>query len=56
MKRQNLKVHKPTIWIFVAVVLLFMIISLIALDRSDKRHNRKFIPTKESIEAEKQAE
>jgi len=53
MKRQNLKVHKPTIWIFVAVVILFMIISLIALNRSDKRHHRKFTPTKENIQAEK---
>ena len=49
MKRENLKVNKPTMWIFVAAVLLFMVISLIALKKSDERHHRSFIPTKQNI-------
>jgi len=50
MKRQNLKVHKPTIWIFIGIVILFVVITLFALNNSAKRHDRKLFPTRQDIE------
>jgi len=49
MKRQNLKVHKPTIWIFIGIVVMFVVITLYALNNSAKRHHRKLIPSKQVV-------
>jgi len=56
MKRENLKVHKPTIWIFLGIVFLFVVITLIALNNSAKRHNRNLMPSQHKIESKQQVE
>jgi len=56
MKRENLKVHKPTIWIFLGIVFLFVVITLIALNNSAKRHNRNLMPSQQNVESKQQVE
>ncbi len=42
--------HKTTAWVFLAIVVVFVIITLIALEKSAERHGRKLMPTKNGIE------
>jgi len=51
MKRPNLKFHKGTVWISLAIFLLFLIITLYALNNSAKRHHRNLIPSKQQLSA-----
>ncbi len=38
--------HTAMVWVFIAVVVIFVVITLIALENSAKRHGRELIPSK----------
>ena len=52
-KRPSLKIHMPTVWILLAVVTIFVMITLYALEKSAERHDRKLMPTKHGLESKK---
>ncbi|QNF35122.1 hypothetical protein HUW51_21260 [Adhaeribacter swui] len=53
-KRPSLKIHKTTMWIFICVVLVFVVITLIALNDSAERNGRKLMPGKHGIKYKKE--
>lgn len=53
-KRPNLKIHKPTVWILLVVVIIFVVLAFIALENSADRHDRKLMPSKNGMESRKE--
>jgi hypothetical protein len=53
-KRPSLKIHKPTVWILLVVVTVFVVITLYALNKSAERHDRKLMPAKHGMESKKE--
>ncbi|RDC63137.1 hypothetical protein AHMF7616_01737 [Adhaeribacter pallidiroseus] len=53
-KRPSLKIHKTTMWVFITVIVVFVIITLIALNNSAERNGRKLMPGKHGIKYKKE--
>ncbi len=53
-KRPSLKIHKTTVWVFITVVVVFVIITIIALNNSAERNGRKLMPGKHGIKYKKE--
>jgi len=53
-KRPSVKIHKTTVWVFITIVVVFVIITLLALNNSAERNGRKLMPGKHGIKYKKE--
>lgn len=53
-RRPSLKIHRTTMWVFIAVIVFFVTITLIALNNSAERNGRKLMPGKHGIKYKKE--
>ena len=50
-RKKSLKIHKPTAWIFLAIMILFIVVTFILLNKSAKKHHRNLTPSNNGVES-----
>jgi hypothetical protein len=51
VRKHSLKIHKPTVWVFLAIIIVFIVVTVMLLNKSDKKHHRKMMPAKYGVES-----